>query len=735
MRQPLRLTLRTLLAYLDDMLEPEQARDIGARVAESEMARELVERIRKVTRRRRLSSPPLLSEGEGDPNLVAEYLDNVLSPQEVAEVEERCLQSDLYLAELASCHQILSLVVGEPAYVPPTARSRMYGLVRGRESFPNRTPPPTPTPPQIGELDDRDDERFALPSEKSKRGRVIASMLGLALALAAAVWFALPTPPEARTGSNDYALAKPKTTLPTTDKVKDGDKDKGTPKSTGQVKTEPKTEPKTKLDTEPKGVDPVDPDPKKNEPVVEPKPKETEPKPKENEPKVIEKQPLLRKPIPAPSQERKELGPLTTKETIVLSRKSDTDPWFRVLPTKTVSSNQDVLALPGYRSTLELNSGVSLTFWGYLPDYIPDPRLLFEVKSIAYTDLESKARLHVPPPGYAADVTLQLGRFIVSNRKGENHRVIVRFQNQAWDLLLRDKDTEVVLSLISVYDPGVLFSPDGVGDPPRVTLDCWLSKGRAGLIVGDREPIELSRAGNKIFVTWDNRDAGLTIPESPPKIDPLVDPDLPLPPYAEPAKRALKKLSSLLAAPRDDFALALTEVMSTIKAPTPKDKSAELPLSILAVLAQAAMGDLGRVVEAAGIDDFPTRQAALLALRHISHSSPKADLQIYEMLGKRGYADIERKMFVSLLHEYDKQQMVDPQIHAGLLEGLRSRKIAIRDLAFSHTQYFFERASPGASINLAKFYTPDMPESKRLEGLEVVEDAFKQLPLLFMKKN
>jgi hypothetical protein len=140
MRQPLRLTLRTLLAYLDDMLEPEQARDIGARVAESEMARELVERIRKVTRRRRLSSPPLLSEGEGDPNLVAEYLDNVLSPQEVAEVEERCLQSDLYLAELASCHQILSLVVGEPAYVPPTARSRMYGLVRGRESFPNRTP-------------------------------------------------------------------------------------------------------------------------------------------------------------------------------------------------------------------------------------------------------------------------------------------------------------------------------------------------------------------------------------------------------------------------------------------------------------------------------------------------------------------------------------------------------------------------------------------------------------------
>ena len=53
----LRLTLRTLLSYLDDTLDPAQAKAIGQKVAESEQARELMERIKQVTRRRRLSRP------------------------------------------------------------------------------------------------------------------------------------------------------------------------------------------------------------------------------------------------------------------------------------------------------------------------------------------------------------------------------------------------------------------------------------------------------------------------------------------------------------------------------------------------------------------------------------------------------------------------------------------------------------------------------------------------------
>ena len=52
----MRLTLRTLLSYLDDTLEPSQAKTIGAKVAESEQARDLMERIKQVTRKRRLTN-------------------------------------------------------------------------------------------------------------------------------------------------------------------------------------------------------------------------------------------------------------------------------------------------------------------------------------------------------------------------------------------------------------------------------------------------------------------------------------------------------------------------------------------------------------------------------------------------------------------------------------------------------------------------------------------------------
>src|SRR5437660_8563991 len=137
----MRLTLRTLLSYLDDTLEPAQAKIIGQKVAESDQARELIERIAQVTRRRRLTTPPATGPGGFDPNTMAEYLDNEVSPEQSAEVEQICLASDVHLAEVAACHQILTLVLGEPPLVPPTAKQRMYGLVKGPEAIPFRKPP------------------------------------------------------------------------------------------------------------------------------------------------------------------------------------------------------------------------------------------------------------------------------------------------------------------------------------------------------------------------------------------------------------------------------------------------------------------------------------------------------------------------------------------------------------------------------------------------------------------
>src|SRR5207302_2843162 len=138
----MRLTLRTLLAYLDDTLEPGEIKTIGQKVAESDAAQELIARIKQVTRRRRLTTPTDTGPGERfDANRVAAYLDNELSGEEIAELEKICLESDVHLAEIAATHQILTLVLGEPALVPPTAKRRMYALQHGRPAKPSAKQP------------------------------------------------------------------------------------------------------------------------------------------------------------------------------------------------------------------------------------------------------------------------------------------------------------------------------------------------------------------------------------------------------------------------------------------------------------------------------------------------------------------------------------------------------------------------------------------------------------------
>ena len=126
----MRLTLRTLLAYLDNMiLDESEAKELGKRIEESDFASGLVHRIRAVTRRLRLGTPSLQGRGMGlDPNTVSEYLESSLPPERVPEIEKICLESDVHLAEVASCHQVLILVDSEPAEVDPDMKERMYRL-------------------------------------------------------------------------------------------------------------------------------------------------------------------------------------------------------------------------------------------------------------------------------------------------------------------------------------------------------------------------------------------------------------------------------------------------------------------------------------------------------------------------------------------------------------------------------------------------------------------------------
>ena len=147
----MRLTLRTLLAYLDEILDPQDADQLRKKIEESEFATSLVHQVRGSVRRLRLDAPALDAQGiGGDLNSVAEYLDNTLPPEQVPTLEKACLENEVHLGEVASSHQILTLVLGQAAEVTDGMRQRCYAISPTLPPTENQRDQPLgsiPTPP------------------------------------------------------------------------------------------------------------------------------------------------------------------------------------------------------------------------------------------------------------------------------------------------------------------------------------------------------------------------------------------------------------------------------------------------------------------------------------------------------------------------------------------------------------------------------------------------------------
>lgn len=134
----MRLTLRTLLAWLDHVLPPDEQKELGDKVTGSTAAQQLVDRIRKVVERPTISAPKV--EGKGlaaDANSVAEYLTNTLDPEQLESFERICVESDMHLAEVAACHNLLATAEADPTVfepLDPHGRERLLAAVKQRSA-------------------------------------------------------------------------------------------------------------------------------------------------------------------------------------------------------------------------------------------------------------------------------------------------------------------------------------------------------------------------------------------------------------------------------------------------------------------------------------------------------------------------------------------------------------------------------------------------------------------------
>jgi hypothetical protein len=658
----MRLTLRTLLAYLDDTLGPAEIKAIGEKVAESDAAQELIARIKQVTRRRRLTTPPTSGPGAFDPNDVAEYLDNELDVERVADIEKICLESDVHLAEIAASHQILTLVLGEPALVPPKAKERMYKLVKSRESIPFRKATPAKKAVNADGLDD--EEELALGGSWLRWVLPLAGVL-LISALGVAVWSLVQKPGKPTVAEKPAEKDQGKEKDPGKEPIppKDDTKIKPPEKDIGKEPVTPKDDTKTKPPEKDMGKDPVTP--KDGQPKT---PDKEEPKGRNALPSTV---------VREVANYRGALGDMST----VLVRPT-IDGWTSIAPGGVVRSTETVTALPGFSAALIGNSGVNVGLRGHLPAFSYPGSPLMNLL------LESTVTLHAAPAGIDLDLTLVRGRIYLRNAKESGPcKIRLRFDKEVWDIRLSLPGDEVGIDLMRFYNA----ETDFLSEPPRTTTVFFVTKGEAQMDLDEFHSHRLDADGGQtMLLVWESHRKAYA-----PLKAPMLKEFGKMPPTVEEVEgtqktelrdtnAALKNLQTLIESkPREKLSIALKEGLE-------KDSIAA---RIAAIFALAAVDDPGRLLEVLGNEQrthAPDRMAAIFAIRHWLSAQQDRYKVFYDkakgtgLLLDRGYKDSETKNIAELIFDLSPEFWTKPETFYALARCLEHRRIAIAELGYWH---------------------------------------------------
>jgi hypothetical protein len=675
----MRLTLRTLLAYLDDALEPADAKEIGQKLAETPAAQALVTRIKEVTRRRRLTAPAL-SGDEIDPNLLAEYLDNLLPPDGVTKVEGTCLDSDVHLAEVAACHQVLTMI-GQPASIAPTTRQRMYELVHSVESL--------PADQRRASRPRREAEPSSVFTERPTLARVFTAALVLVgvVAIGLLIWVSVnvqgrpgkpagtevadaggdqgkPAPfrpsdlpiDSTETKPPDVPVGDPPQALPPDDEAGAA---KPAPSKSGDEMEKPAT-----TNAEPT----AEPDQPKAAPSDDDKPV-SEPAKPATEPAKSDANAATTKDEVQPAKPPVVLGQYVSTTGVLMRLVESAKEWRRMPAQSAVHADQQLLSLPSFRSGISIKGGPSI-------------------------DLVGETELFLAEPPSEAQVRLRMarGRVVLSTDK-PNTVFLVDFLDESWHMTIKAPETVVGLSVIPVWKTGGASSYEAILYVPRGDVDVHAEK--------------LShQLGGPVQFRWtpggDQEREPLTIPPAWIEREEMSPAQL----------RASESLAEMI--PLDK-----SPALSLIEATMDKDRR---DLRLLGVRGLGAIGRLPALVDAMNTVDRPeVRKEAITTMRQfLARGAAQEEATYQSLLAKFGRSEERAEGVLALLRGFTADEATQRGAYEALIPLLdpeTSPEVAVRELVITNLE---EMAGRAINSN----YSPDRPRDNDIKlWVRALEDG------------
>ncbi|GBD35561.1 hypothetical protein HRbin36_00674 [bacterium HR36] len=731
------LPLKTVLAYLDDVLDPQQLRAVGAQIAEDQELRQLLERIRYVLRRRDLNLETHPEDELPGAEFIAKYLEGDLPEEAARELEQRCLESDAVLAEVAACHQMLhSGIPTRSQSIPPQSYRRMYRLV-GEQG--------TTGPVQPSRVSTSSETISALPPQErmlllglptvlegpwSRRLVPIALIMALLLGLVLSLYFALIRP------GSPTELARADTAVSNqVDNVPPAEEKKAKPSPAPVGAEFDASQRRTvasglvllpvilSLQLLCPGCYTVAllPDEAWKEAAPKPKPVEVSP-PVVQEPLDV---PAEAERLPAECKPRELatlLGPvhepragngllathaaLGIQETLLWRWHPEGQVAQLLKPQERIAAGSRLQVWPGYRATLRLDSGVLVELVGNIPELQPE------------TVLDASLHLHLPEAPYHLDATLERGWFIITGRKDESY-LRLRLAGEVWDMVLPPGNTRLFVEVQWRLQLGA--------EPPTARPFLAFYTAANGVLWRRSQATgapKIHRVPAQSMALPDAPIQGRLAVDAPQPAaaDSWILPYKTLPAWASSAVKPSPTLRDSLATfQRHVFQRALVENPTrpwdgARQALLEQLSDAEPVLQRLAVFGLAAGGfleDLARVLEHR--QQPAIRQAAREALHYWLGQYPQRAGDLRQVLmQKLGYSVKEAELFVELLRGYSGPGRA---VAERLLEIMQQEQSpALRYLAVANLRELYP--------NLRDGYSPDANKEARDKAISAIRKQF-----------